>query len=39
MPNDADLLDLLLEWVPDGAMRKRILVDNACALYGFPPAA
>jgi 2-pyrone-4,6-dicarboxylate lactonase len=36
MPNDGDLLDLLLDWVPDEATRKRILVDNACALYGFP---
>ena len=36
MPNDGDLLDLLLEWVPDAATRRRILVDNACALYGFP---
>ena len=36
MPNDGDLLDLLAEWVPDAATRKRILVDNACALYGFP---
>jgi predicted TIM-barrel fold metal-dependent hydrolase len=35
MPNDGDLLDLLLEWVPDQATRNRILVDNACALYGF----
>jgi predicted TIM-barrel fold metal-dependent hydrolase len=36
MPNDGDLVDLLSEWVPDAAARKRILVDNACALYGFP---
>jgi len=36
MPNDGDLLDLLLDWVPDAATRNRILVDNACALYGFP---
>jgi predicted TIM-barrel fold metal-dependent hydrolase len=39
MPNDGDLLDLLAEWVPDRGTRDRILVDNACALYGFPPAA
>ena len=39
MPNDGDLADLLLEWVPDAATRSRILVDNACALYGFPAAA
>jgi 2-pyrone-4,6-dicarboxylate lactonase len=36
MPNDGDLFDLLHEWVPDAATRQRILVDNACALYGFP---
>jgi predicted TIM-barrel fold metal-dependent hydrolase len=38
-PNDGDLLDLMLEWVPDAATRKRILVDNPCTLYGFPPPA
>lgn len=36
MPNDGDLVDLLAEWVPDEAMRHRVLVDNPCALYGFP---
>jgi predicted TIM-barrel fold metal-dependent hydrolase len=36
MPNDGDLLDLMLDWVPDEAVRNRILADNACALYGFP---
>lgn len=36
MPNDGDLIDLIAEWIPDAATRKRILVDNACALYGFP---
>jgi D-galactarolactone isomerase len=30
------MLDLLLEWVPDEAMRRRILVDNPAELYGFP---
>jgi 2-pyrone-4,6-dicarboxylate lactonase len=35
MPNDGDLVDLLAEWVPDEGTRKRILVDNAEALYGF----
>ena len=34
-PDDADLLDLLLEWAPDEATRKRILVDNPAQLYGF----
>ncbi len=35
MPDDADLLDLLLDWAPDEATRKKILVDNPVALYGF----
>jgi len=36
MPNDGDLVDLIPEWIPDEMTRKRILVDNPCALYGFP---
>ncbi|WP_426954616.1 amidohydrolase family protein [Muricoccus radiodurans] len=36
MPNDGDLLDLMLEWVPDEAARNRILSRNAWELYGFP---
>jgi 2-pyrone-4,6-dicarboxylate lactonase len=35
MPNDGDLTDLLATWVPDAAVRKRILVDNPARLYGF----
>jgi D-galactarolactone isomerase len=35
LPDDADLLDLLLDWAPDEATRKRILVDNPARLYGF----
>jgi predicted TIM-barrel fold metal-dependent hydrolase len=35
MPNDGDLADMLAEWVPDDAQRKRILVDNPQRLYGF----
>ncbi len=34
-PDDANLLDLLLEWAPDEAVRRRILVDNPAELYGF----
>jgi len=34
-PNDGDLVDLLGEFAPDGHMRKKILVDNPAALYGF----
>jgi len=36
MPNDGDLIDLLLDWAPDAATRKSILVDNPASLYGFP---
>lgn len=35
MPNDAALLDLLADWVPDAATRHRILVNNPATLYGF----
>ena len=35
-PDDAVLLDLLLDWAPDDAARHRILIDNPAALYGFP---
>jgi predicted TIM-barrel fold metal-dependent hydrolase len=35
MPNDGDLLDLLLDWAPDETTRRRILVDNPARLYGF----
>ena len=35
-PDDADLLDLLLEWAPDEAVRRRIFVDNPAELFGFP---
>ena len=34
-PNDALLFDLLYAWAPDAAVRRRILVDNPEALYGF----
>jgi D-galactarolactone isomerase len=36
-PDDADLLDLLLEWVSDDKTRKKILADNPAELYGFKP--
>jgi D-galactarolactone isomerase len=35
VPDDADLLDLLLDWAPGEAARRKILVDNPAALYGF----
>ncbi|MDB5382198.1 MAG: amidohydrolase 2, partial [Rhodospirillales bacterium] len=37
-PDDANLLDLLAECVPDQAARNRVLVDNAAELYDFPRA-
>jgi len=34
-PDEADLLDLLLNWVDDPAIRTRILRDNPARLYRF----
>jgi len=34
-PDDAVLFNLLADWAPDEAIRNRILVDNAAALYRF----
>lgn len=38
-PSDAGLLDLLLDWAPDEATRRMILVDNPAELYGFEAPA
>jgi predicted TIM-barrel fold metal-dependent hydrolase len=35
MPDDGELLDLLLAWAPDETTRHRILVDNPARLYRF----
>lgn len=35
MPNDADLCDLLGDWVQDEALRQHILVSNPAHLYKF----
>jgi D-galactarolactone isomerase len=35
-PDDAILIDLMLAWAPDEAVRNRIFVDNAAKLYDFP---
>jgi 2-pyrone-4,6-dicarboxylate lactonase len=35
MPNDGALMDQLMDWAPDEALRKKILVDNAQNLYRF----
>ena len=37
-PNDGDLMDLLAEFAPDEKIRRKILVDNPAALYGFDRA-
>jgi D-galactarolactone isomerase len=34
-PDDAELLDLLLDWAPEDGTRKKILADNPAELYGF----
>lgn len=35
MPDDGDLADMLAEWAPEEAQRRRILVDNPARLYQF----
>lgn len=35
VPDDAQLFDLLGDWVPDDATRHRVLVDNPARLYDF----
>ena len=35
VPNDGDLVDIFSDWVPDANTRRKILVDNPTALYGF----
>lgn len=35
LPDDGELVNLLARWLPDEAMRRRVLVDNPAMLYGF----
>jgi 2-pyrone-4,6-dicarboxylate lactonase len=35
MPNDGDLSDLIVNWLPDAALCRQVLVDNPAELYGF----
>ncbi len=35
VPDDAVLLDMLLDWVPDEGARRLMLSDNPAKLYGF----
>jgi D-galactarolactone isomerase len=34
-PDDAMLLDVLLDWAPDRDVQRKILMDNPASLYGF----
>jgi predicted TIM-barrel fold metal-dependent hydrolase len=36
MPATQDLLDVLVDWIPDPQLRHAILVDNPARLYGLP---
>jgi len=38
MPNDVDLLDQMLDWVPEESARNKIFVDNPAECFGFPLA-
>jgi len=38
-PDDAVLFDLLADWIPNAATRRRVLVSNPETLYGFAPAS
>jgi predicted TIM-barrel fold metal-dependent hydrolase len=35
MPDDLELLRRLGDWIIDPQMRRRVLIDNPAALYGF----
>lgn len=35
-PSDATLIDMLLHWAPEEEQRRKILVDNPEAAFGFP---
>jgi predicted TIM-barrel fold metal-dependent hydrolase len=35
MPNDGEMCDRLLDWIPDEGQRKLALADNPAKLYGF----
>jgi 2-pyrone-4,6-dicarboxylate lactonase len=36
MQSDSDLLDLMLDWVPDANTRDQIFVNNPMCAFGFP---
>jgi 2-pyrone-4,6-dicarboxylate lactonase len=37
MPNDVDLLDQMLDWIPSETIRSMIFVHNPMECFGFPP--
>lgn len=39
MPDDVDLAQMVLRWLPDSSLREQILVRNPEQLYGFAPWA
>lgn len=36
MPDDVDLAELVMDWLPDEALLHKVLVSNPQRLYGFP---
>jgi predicted TIM-barrel fold metal-dependent hydrolase len=36
-PNDVDIMDALLEWLPDEDIRNKVLVTNPQICLKFPP--
>ncbi|MBP8253603.1 MAG: amidohydrolase family protein [Citrobacter sp.] len=39
MPNDGELVNLMLDFCPDESLRNKLLVENPARLYGFPALA
>ena len=37
IPNDGDIVDAIFDWLPDEALRQKILVSNPEFLYDFAP--
>jgi 2-pyrone-4,6-dicarboxylate lactonase len=35
MPNDGDLADVLVDWIPDASLREQVLARNPAKLYRF----
>jgi len=37
MPHDADLVDLIADWLPERGQQEALFAANAARLYGWPP--